>query len=44
MALPAYTEKELQELVFKDKYDSLEDYLVCFAYTCAVLHTSSAIE
>jgi adenosine deaminase len=42
--LPAYDEKELRRLVFKDKYESLTDYLKGFAYTTAVLQTQSALE
>jgi adenosine deaminase len=42
--LPAYSEAELHHLVFKDKYDSLTDYLKGFAYTTAVLQTESALE
>ena len=42
--LPAYSEVELRRLVFKDKYDSLTDYLKGFAYTAAVLQTQSALE
>jgi len=42
--LPAYSEAELRRLVFKDKYDSLTDYLKGFAYTTAVLQTQSALE
>jgi adenosine deaminase len=42
--LPAYSEAELRRLVFKDKYDSLTDYLKGFVYTTAVLQTESALE
>ncbi len=42
--LPAYTEKELKEKVFKDKYENLEEYLKGFAYTGAVLQSESALE
>ncbi|MCK4765977.1 MAG: adenosine deaminase family protein [Candidatus Aminicenantes bacterium] len=42
--LPAYTEKELKEQVFKEKYNNLGEYLQCFAYTGKVLQTESALE
>jgi adenosine deaminase len=42
--LPAYTEKELKQKVFKDRYDSLEDYLEGFKYTSAVLQGESSLE
>jgi adenosine deaminase len=42
--LPAYDEASLRRLVFKDKYDSLTDYLQGFAYTTAVLQTAPALE
>lgn len=42
--LPSYTEEGLRELVFKDRYDSLGDYLHGFAYLCAVMQTEVALE
>ena len=42
--LPSYTESGLRELVFKDRYDSLGDYLTGFGYTCAVLQSELALE
>lgn len=42
--LPAYEEKGLRRLVFKEKYASLTEYLKGFAYTTAVLQTESALE
>jgi adenosine deaminase len=42
--LPAYSEAELRRLVFKDKYESLTDYLKGFAYTTAVLQTPASLE
>lgn len=42
--LPAYDEKGLRRLVFKEKYASLTEYLKGFAYTTAVLQTESALE
>ena len=42
--LPSYTESGLRELVFKDKYKNLEEYLQGFAYTCAVMQDSESIE
>ncbi len=44
VALPSYTEEGLKELVFKDKYESLNDYLKGFAYTGAVLQNEPALE
>jgi adenosine deaminase len=42
--LPSYTEGGLRELVFKDRYSSLGEYLTGFAYTGAVLQTELALE
>jgi adenosine deaminase len=42
--LPAYTEKELKQQVFKDKYENLEAYLEGFQYTNAVLQNEPALE
>ena len=42
--LPSYEEEGLRELVFKDHYKSLVDYLQGFAYTCAVLRNVENIE
>jgi len=42
--LPSYTESGLRELVFKDRYDSLGDYLTGFAYSCAVMQSEPALE
>jgi adenosine deaminase len=42
--LPAYDEKGLRRLVFKNKYSGLTDYLKGFAFTTAVLQTGSALE
>ena len=35
--LPSYSESGLRELVFKDRYSSLADYLRGFAYLVSVL-------
>lgn len=35
--LPSYTVEGLKELVFKDQYKDLLEYLECFRYTCAAL-------
>ena len=35
--LPSYTVQGLQETVFKESYNSLEDYLRCFVYPGAVM-------
>ncbi len=42
--LPSYTEEGLRELVFKDKYGSLGEYLHGFMYTCAVLRKAENLE
>src|SRR4030042_3367310 len=42
--LPAYDEKGLHRLVFKNKYASLAEYLKGFLYTTAVLQKESALE
>lgn len=42
--LPSYTEEGLKELVFKDKYGNLGEYLHGFIYTCSVLHKAENLE
>ena len=42
--LPSYTEAGLRELVFKETYSSLEEYLNGFQYTCSALRDLEAIE
>jgi adenosine deaminase len=42
--LPSYTEEGLRELVYKSTYNSLEEYLHGFKYTCAVLRDLQNIE
>jgi len=42
--LPSYTVDGLCETVFKKNYESLEDYLKGFGYTCAVMRTRENIE
>lgn len=42
--LPSYTEEGLRELVFKDRYNNLGEYLHGFAYLCAVLQSEVALE
>ncbi len=42
--LPSYTSAGLKELVFKDKYESLVDYLQGFNYTVAVMQSETALE
>ena len=44
IALPAYTEKELKQKVFKDKYENLEAYLEGFQYINKVLQSETALE
>lgn len=42
--LPSYTEEGLRELVFKDRYNNLGEYLHGFQYLCAVLQSEVALE
>ena len=42
--LPSATAEGLRETVFKDSYESLEDYLRGFAYTCAVMTDQESLE
>jgi adenosine deaminase len=42
--LPSYETEGLRELVFKDRYADLGEYLRGFAYTCAVLRDVESIE
>jgi adenosine deaminase len=42
--LPSYTEAGLRELVFKDRYRDLAEYLGGFKYMTAVLQSESALE
>lgn len=42
--LPSQTPEGLQELVFKEKYSNLPEYLHGFAFTCAVLTDAEALE
>ncbi len=44
LKLPSYTSEGLRELVFKDSYRDLPDYLHGFAYTSPVLSTPEALE
>ena len=44
MPLPSETEAGLQELVFKEKYQDLPDYLRGFGLTCAVLQNPENLE
>lgn len=42
--LPSQTHEGLYELVFKERYRDLTEYLHGFAYTCAVLRNEEALE
>ena len=42
--LPSYTPEGLRDLVFKEKYSSLDEYLKGFGYTIAVLQSEVALE
>lgn len=44
LPLPGTTVEELNESLFKDEYNSLEEYLECFSYVTAALRTASALE
>ena len=44
VSLPSETPEGLRELVFKESYRDLPDYLHGFAYTCAVLTDAEALE
>ena len=42
--LPAYTETKLKNLVFKDRYEDLVDYLQGFQYTVAVMQDAQSLQ
>lgn len=42
--LPSFTEEGLNKLLFKERYDSLLDYLKCFSFTIPALQTPEDIE
>ena len=42
--LPSYTESGLRELIFKDRYNNLGEYLQGFAYTVGVLQSEVSLE
>ncbi|MDA8409845.1 MAG: adenosine deaminase family protein [Treponema sp.] len=44
IALPSYSESGMRELVFKDGYADLVEYLKGFAYTCDVLRDPENLE
>jgi len=44
VALPSQTVDGLYDLVFKEQYRDLVEYLQCFQYTVAVLQTAEALE
>lgn len=44
VTLPSYTEEGLRELVFKNGYSDLEEYLQGFKYTCGVLTDPESLE
>jgi adenosine deaminase len=44
VALPSFTEQGLNELVFKDSYKDLEEYLKGFTWTLKVLQDAEALE
>ena len=42
--LPFFTEKELRQNIFKDRYENLAAYLQGFQYTCAVMQEEEALK
>lgn len=42
--MPSYTVEGLNELVFKDQYHNLEEYLTTFGYSCAVVQKPEYLE
>ena len=44
MELPSYSEEGLRELVFKEGYKNLPDYLRGFKYTCGIMDTPESLE
>jgi len=44
LTLPSYTEAGMRELVFKDQYKDLPEYLQGFHYTCSVMQDLEALE
>ncbi len=42
--LPSYTAEGLNELVFKEHYHNLEEYLTTFGYSCAVMQKPEYLE
>lgn len=42
--LPSHTLEGMKELVFKDQYNDLGEYLHCFQYTCSVLRDLENLE
>jgi adenosine deaminase len=44
LELPSYTEEGMRELVFKDRYKDLPDYLQGFHYSCSVMQDLNALE
>ncbi len=44
ISLPSYTAEGLEELVFKDQYANLEEYLTTFGYSCAVMQKPEYLE
>jgi adenosine deaminase len=42
--LPSYDEETLRATVFTGRYETLEDYLVGFKYTCAVMQNAESVE
>lgn len=44
VTLPSYTEEGLHDLVFKDRYADLVEYLRGFTYTCAAMQDPDALE
>lgn len=44
VTLPSYTEEGMGEMVFKERYDDLVEYLQGFQYACAVMQDAESLE
>jgi len=44
LSLPSYTVEGLEETVFKEQYQNLEEYLKTFGYSCAVMQRLEHLE
>lgn len=44
VSLPSYDSEELAQILIKDSFNNLEDYLECFKYTTAVMQDATSME